>query len=199
MRPSVILASSSEIRKTLLTSARVEYDAIPARVDEDMARDSLLADGASPRDIADALAELKALKISEKNPQAIVIGCDQVLDFEGRIISKCPTKQDLHALLFEMRGKRHDLLSAVVICEAGQPVWRHCGKVRMTMRTITDSYLDDYIERNWDNIRDSVGGYKLEEEGVRLFANISGDYFTVLGLPLVELLFYLGLRGVIDQ
>ncbi len=113
--------------------------------------------------------------------------------------SKSRTKAELRALLYEMRGQRHDLLSAVVICEAGKPVWRHCGKMRMTMRTITDSYLDDYIERNWHMVRDSVGGYKLEEEGVRLFANISGDYFTVLGLPLVELLQYLGLRGAIEQ
>jgi len=199
MRPSVILASNSDIRRSLLSSACVKFDVIPARVDEDVVKESMLADGASPRDIADALAELKARKISEKHPEAMVIGCDQLLDFEGSVINKSCSKEELQAQLFEMRGKRHDLLSAVVICEAGKPVWRHCGKVRMTMRTITDSYLDDYIERNWDSVRDSVGGYKLEEEGVRLFANINGDYFTVLGLPLVELLFYLGLRGVIDQ
>lgn len=199
MRPSVILASGSEIRRSLLASARVDFDVIPARVDEDMVKEALLADGAAPRDIADALAELKARKISEKHPGAMVVGCDQLLDFEGRVISKSQTKEDLRVLLSEMQGKRHDLLSAVVIYEAGKPVWRHCGKVRMTMQMITDSYLDDYIERNWDSVRESVGGYKLEEEGVRLFSNISGDYFTVLGLPLVELLSYLGLRGVIDQ
>lgn len=171
----------------------------PARVDEEMMRDALLAEDAPPRDIADALAEMKARKISEKNPAALVIGCDQVLSFERQLLSKPTSPEDARNQLAQMRGKRHELLSAAVICEAGKPVWRHVGLVRMMMHQVSDAYLDDYIDRNWDSIRHSVGAYKLEEEGVRLFSRIDGDYFTVLGLPLLDLLSYLGLRGVLAQ
>jgi len=106
---------------------------------------------------------------------------------------------DTISLLKDMRGKRHSLLSAAVIYEDGKPVWRHVGQVRLMMRDATDAYLEDYAIRNWDSIRHSVGGYKLEEEGVRLMSRIDGDYFTVLGLPLVELLSYLTLRGTLPR
>lgn len=171
----------------------------PARMDEDMARDALLAEQASPRDIADALAEMKARKVSDKHPDATVIGCDQVLNLGGELLSKPATPEEARAQLQQMRGKRHDLLSAIVICEGGKPVWRHVGTARMTMRRFSDAYLNDYVDRNWDSIRHSVGAYKLEEEGVRLFSQIDGDYFTVLGMPLLDLLNYLGLRGVLKQ
>lgn len=91
------------------------------------------------------------------------------------------------------------LLSAAVIYESGEPVWRHVGQVRLAMRQASDSYLRDYVDRNWDSIRHAVGAYKLEEEGIRLFTTIDGSYFNVLGLPMLELLNYLGLRGIIDQ
>jgi len=199
MPQSVILASSSQIRQSLLSSAGVKFEVVRPRVDEVAIKKAMLAEASSPRDIADKLAEVKACKVSDKHPDALVIGCDQVLDFDGQLVSTPESREALHGQFFEMRGKQHDLLSAVVVCQGGKPVWRHVGRVRMTMRDITDSYLDDYINRNWESIRHVLGGYKLEEEGVRLFANINGDYFTVLGLPLVELLFYLGLRGVIEQ
>ena len=199
MTTRVILASGSDIRQTLLRNAGVEFDVIPARVDEAALRDALLSERAPPRDIADALAELKAAKISQKHPAALVIGSDQVLDLDGEIISKPTTPEEAKDHLTRMRGKRHQLLSAAVVYEAGKPVWRHVGVVRMTMKQISDRYLDSYVDRNWDSIRHSAGAYKLEEEGVRLFANVSGDYFNVLGLPLIELLSYLGLRGVIEQ
>jgi len=194
----IILASGSEIRLTLLRNAGVEVVAIPARVDEDALRDAMLADVAPPRDIVDALAEMKAQKISAKHPQALVIGCDQVLSFDGDILSKPESPEDARAQLARMRGKRHDLLSAAVICENGRPIWRHVGVARMMMRQISDQYLDDYVARNWDSIRHSVGAYKLEEEGVRLFTQVQGDYFTVLGLPLLEVLSYLTLRGDLE-
>jgi len=194
----IILASGSEIRLTLLRNAGVEVVAIPARVDEDALRDAMLADAAPPRDIVDALAEMKAQKISAKHPQALVIGCDQVLSFDGDILSKPESPEDARAQLARMRGKRHDLLSAAVICENGRPIWRHVGVARMMMRQISDQYLDDYVARNWDSIRHSVGAYKLEEEGVRLFTQVQGDYFTVLGLPLLEVLSYLTLRGDLE-
>jgi septum formation protein len=110
-------------------------------------------------------------------------------------LSKPPTPEDALEQLKAMRGDRHTLLSAAVICEDGKPIWRHVGVVRLRMHENSDDYLEDYVGRNWESIRHAVGAYKLEEEGVRLFSRIDGDYFTVLGLPLLELLSYLGLRG----
>jgi len=182
----------------LLRNAGVSFEAIPARVDEDALREAMVADNAKPRDIADALAEMKARKVAGKRPDALVLGADQVLSFEGAILSKPDTAHDAMEQLRMMRGKRHDLLSAAVIYEDAAPVWRHVGVVRLTMRDVSDSYLEAYIARNWDSIQHSVGAYKLEEEGVRLFAQIDGDYFTGLGLPLLELLSYLSLRGELD-
>ena len=199
MSQELILASGSEIRAQLLRNAGLQFAVIPARVDEEMVREALVAENAPPRDIADGLAELKARKMSDKNPGALVIGCDQVLSFDKQLLSKPTCREEAREQLIQMRGNRHELLSAAVICEAGKPVWRYVGSVRLTMRRFSDAYIDGYIERNWDSIRNSVGAYKLEEEGVRLFTQIDGDYFTVLGLPLLDLLSYLGLRGVIEQ
>lgn len=195
----IILASGSAIRAQLLTQANVPHRVEVARIDEDMIKASLLAERAIPRDIADTLAEMKARKISEKHPSACVIGCDQVLDHRGQMLSKPLDPAQALDQLKSLRGDRHSLLSAAVICEGGKPVWRHIGQVRLRMRDATDTYLEGYVERNWNSIRHAVGAYKLEEEGVRLFTRIDGDYFNVLGLPLLELLAYLTLRGDIEQ
>ncbi|MDF3415003.1 septum formation protein Maf [Sulfitobacter sp. M57] len=195
MPQSLILASGSAIRTKLLTQAGVDHEVQVPRIDEQLIKESLIADNAPPRDVADTLAEMKARKISEKNPGALVLGCDQVLDHNGTLLSKPASPDDALSQLKALRGDRHSLLSAAVICEDGQPVWRHVGQVRLRMRDASDDYLADYLSRNWDSIRHSVGCYKLEEEGVRLFSNIEGDYFTVLGMPLLELLNHLTLRG----
>lgn len=195
MSAPLILASSSEIRRDLLRQAAVAHEVVPARVDEESVKQSLLAEGAPPRDVADALAEIKARKISEKHPSRLVLGCDQVLDHRGTILSKPENPEHARNQLLALRNDRHTLLSAAVIFEDGQPIWRHVGTVRLRMHDFSDSYLEDYLARNWESIRFSVGSYKLEEEGVRLFSRIDGDYFTVLGLPLLELLSYLRLRG----
>ena len=198
MASGIILASGSAIRAQLLTQAAVPFRVEHPRIDEDMIKASLQADSATPRDVADTLAEMKARKISEKFPDALVIGCDQVLDFHGTLLSKPADPDEALRQLTALRNDRHSLLSAAVICEAGQPVWRHVGQVRLRMRDATDAYLSGYVTRNWDSIRHAVGAYKLEEEGVRLFTRIDGDYFNVLGLPLLELLAYLTLRGEIE-
>lgn len=198
MARPLILASGSAIRLQLLTAAGVQATAAAPRVDEQALRASLTAEEASPRDIADTLAEAKARKIAEKNPGALVLGCDQVLDFRQRIWSKPETIEDARSQLQMLRGQTHRLLSAAVLYDGAEPVWRHVGTVRLTMRDISDSYLEGYLSRNWPDIGDSVGSYKLEHEGSRLFTAIDGDYFTVLGLPLLPLLGYLGTRGFID-
>lgn len=195
----ILLASGSQIRADLLMQANVPFSVIKPRVDEETVKQSLVAEQARPRDIADALAEMKARKVSEKNPGTLVIGCDQVLDHRGVMMSKPTSEEEALSQLKTMRGDRHMLLSAAVLYEDGQPIWRHVGQVRLRMRDCSDAFLQGYVTRNWDSIQHAVGAYKLEEEGVRLFSNIDGDYFHVLGMPLLELLNYLILRGVLES
>ena len=197
MSEQIVLASGSEIRAQLLRNAGLDFDIVVARVDEDAIRASLQAEQATPRDIADTLAELKAQRVAAKHAQALVIGCDQILALGQDIFAKPQTPDDARAQLKSLRGQKHQLLSAAVIYGDGKPLWRHVGVVRLFMRDASDAYIDDYVDRNWDSIQHSVGAYKLEEEGVRLFTRIEGDYFNVLGLPLLELLSYLTLRGTL--
>ena len=194
---TLILASSSQIRMHLLNAAAVPFTVSPARIDEETIRRALEAENARPRDIADTLAEMKARKVAERHPQDLVLGCDQVLDLKGKVLSKPDSPQMALDQLTQLRGQSHKLLSAAVLYHEAKPIWRFIGEARLTMRSVSDTYLSDYIERNWESIRHSVGAYKLEEEGSRLFSAVDGDYFTVLGLPLLPLLGYLGDRGFI--
>ena len=192
---SLILASASEIRAQLLRNAGLTIEIRPARIDEEMIRQSLQSEAASPRDVADALAEMKAQKVSLKAPGAMVLGADQVLALKGEIISKPESREEAVEQLKRLSGQIHRLLSALVVYQDGKPLWRHIGEVRLHMHPLTESFIADYVDRNWESIRWSVGGYKLEEEGVRLFSRIEGDYFSVLGLPLIEFLTWLRARG----
>ena len=192
---NLILASASEVRAQLLRNAGLPVEIIPARIDEEAIRPALEAEGATPRDIADALAEMKAAKISAKYPGAMVLGADQILELKGQIFSKPDRSETAVAQLLVLSGQTHRLLSALVVCRDGAPVWRHTGEVRLTMRRLSEPFIREYVARNWESIRWSVGGYKLEEEGVTLFSAIEGDYFSVLGLPLIPFLNWLHVRG----
>jgi septum formation protein len=196
---AILLASTSPIRLQLLRAAGLTVEAVAPRVDEASIRDALVAEGARPRDIADTLAEMKARKVAEKHPDALVLGCDQVLALDRETFAKPEIPDEARQQLRALRGKTHKLLSAIVVYENAEPVWRHVAEARLTMHQISDAYLDDYVTRNWDSIRHSVGCYKIEEEGVRLFSAITGDHFTILGLPLLPLLAWLGTRGMIAR
>mgnify|MGYP000883612831 CR=1 FL=1 len=195
MAQTFILASGSEIRAQLLRQAGIAHEVMPARIDEEMITAALKAEAAKPRDIADTLAEMKARKVSEKHAGALVLGCDQVLAHGDEMLHKPRDRAEAQAQLKRLSDDRHELLSAAVLYEDGKPLWRHIGQVRLRMRALSDTYIEEYVERNWESIRHAVGCYKLEEEGVRLFTRIEGDYFHVLGMPFLELLNYLTLRG----
>lgn len=198
MTQPLILASKSTIRLQLLQNAGVPVEVMTAPIDEEMIKAALLSEQAKPRDIADTLAEMKARRVADKGASGMVLGCDQVLEVDRGIMSKPKDPQEALEQLKALRGKTHKLLSAAVVMEDAKPVWRFIGEVRLTMADRSDAYLESYVTRNWDSIRHSVGAYKLEEEGARLFQRVDGDYFTVLGLPLLPLLGYLTTRGVID-
>lgn len=197
--PPLILASASEIRARLLAQAGLAAEIQPARVDEEAIRAALLAEGGTARDLADTLAETKALRVSLRRPEALVFGADQVLECGGEIFAKPADPAEARGQLGRLSGRTHRLLSALVAVRDGQPLWRHVGEARLTMADLSPGFIDAYVRRNWESIRHSVGAYKLEEEGVRLMSRIEGDWFTILGLPLIELLTWLRARGDIPS
>ena len=199
MGKNVILASGSAIRSQLLSASGVDFEVVVPRVDEAAVMASLLAEDAKPLDIADALAEYKGLRISMKRTESIVIAVDQVLVCNGEVFSKARDLSGAKTHLKTLRGQGHQLLSAVVIFEDGQPVWRFAGRAQLVMRDFSDAFLADYIEEHGEDVLSSVGCYKLENEGVQLFSKVQGDYFTILGLPLLEVLGFLRTRGVLAQ
>lgn len=195
MPTPLLLASASETRAAMLRAAGLAPQILPARIDEEAIRAALQAEGATPRDLADALAEMKARKLSDKHPEALVLGADQVLELKGEVFAKPETPDAARAQLRALSGKTHRLLSAAVIYRAAKPEWRHVGEARLTMHDLSDSFIDAYVARNWDSIRHSVGCYQIEKEGVCLMSRVEGDHFTILGLPLIPLLSWLRLRG----
>ena len=191
----VILASTSASRRALLQGAGVPFTARSPGVDEDAAKAALLGEGLAPRDIADALAELKAVRI--RAGEVLVIGADQTLDLDGELIDKAASLDEARARLLRLRGRSHKLHAAVVVARAGQPIWREVQTATLWMRPFSDAYLDDYLAREGEALLGSVGCYRLEDIGVQLFSRIEGDYFTILGLPMLGLLDLLRRHGVL--
>ncbi len=191
---SLVLASQSASRRAMLSAAGVAFDATFAGVDEDAAKVALRH--LAPRDLADALAELKAVKVSARMPGHLVLGSDSmvVLD-DGTILDKPVDRADAAAHLRAMSGKRHDLWSAAVIAENAQPIWRHVERVKMHVRPLSDAFIETYLDAEWPAIAGCVGCYRIEGPGAQLFTTIEGSQFTVLGMPLLNVLDFLRVRG----
>ncbi len=192
----VILASTSASRSSLLRHAGVAFEAMRPGVDEDAAKAALLGEGVGPLQIADALAELKAVRVSSR-AEGLVIGADQTLDLDGELFDKAETLEQARERLARLRGRPHKLHSAVVVAQGGQPIWREVQTATLWMRPFTDDYLEGYLARRGEGLLSSVGCYQLEEEGVQLFSRIEGDYFAILGLPMLGLLDLLRRHGAL--
>jgi septum formation protein len=194
---TLILASASESRARILRAAGVPFEITPAHVDEESTKEALLAEGASHAAVADALAELKAVRVSTAHPDAFVLGADQVGSFEGTLLSKCESMGEAADLLRHMRGKTHELISVVVLAKGGAAIWRHTSRARLSMRNFSEAFLAGYLAREGEAVLKGVGCYRIEGPGAQLFEKIDGDYFSIQGLPLVPLLVALRTQGVI--
>ncbi|KCZ91772.1 Maf family protein [Hyphomonas johnsonii] len=198
MSTAITLASGSASRRALLAAAGVDAASVRPNVDEDSARAAMRADGMSVRDQAMRLAELKAIKVS-RSTEGLVIGGDQMLSIDRDALDK---PADLAAAADHLRrlsGKAHTLETAIVICENGAPVWRHLARPKLTMRPLSEAFIAAYVEQVGEPLLATVGAYQLEGLGAQLFTAIEGDYFSILGLPLLPLLDYLRTRGVLPS
>ncbi len=196
----LILASGSAIRREILDGAGLDYEVIVRPVDEASIKEAMLAEGSRLRDIADALAEAKAMRVSRQE-EGLVIGADQIMvmrDENGidQLFDKPKDLVEARSRLLEMRGKKHELIGAVVICENGAPVWRHICRTKLWVRDFSDSFLDWYIEIEGEALTKSVGAYRFEGPGAQLFEKVEGGFFGILGLDLLPVLDYLRTRGI---
>ena len=192
------LASTSMIRRQLLTNAGLMFEAIGANVDEDAIKDAMRAEGASPRAQADKLAEAKAVRVSQKR-SGLVLGCDQILAFKGQSFDKSTTLEEASTRLKLLRGQTHSLECAVVVARDGIPIWRLVKSSHLTMREYSDGFLEQYLNQYGQEALSSVGCYQFEGAGAQLFERVEGDYFAILGLPLLEVLAFLRLHGQAPQ
>jgi len=199
MTIGIILASKSQIRSELLLKADLKFTAIDANIDEKEAKSSYINEGYSARDLADILATMKAKKLSCKYLDKLVIGCDQIMECNGQILSKANNPTDLADQLKFLRSKSHTLYSACVVYFANKAEWRFIGSATITMRNLSDAYISKYVDDNWDEVRHCVGGYKIENSGISFLSKINGDYFSILGLPIIQLIDYLVNRGVLKH
>ena len=195
--PPLVLASGSQARAALLRAAGLVCEIVPAGVDEAEFKAAARAAGAGADEVASSLAELKALRRSRQSPDALVIAADQMLSCDGRWFDKPEGSAAARQQLLALRGRTHELHSAVCVGRGGSIAWRHRERARLTMRDFSDAFLDAYLAAAGDAVADSVGGYQLEGLGAQLFAAIEGDYFAILGLPLLPLLAFLRQHGVL--
>ncbi|WP_353198420.1 nucleoside triphosphate pyrophosphatase [Sandarakinorhabdus sp.] len=196
----LVLASQSAARRAMLIAAGVPHQALPAHVDEDAITAGLQAEGATPLRIADALAEVKALKISRQQPGALVLGADSVaVAQDGTLLNKPETRARAEAQLRALSGTSHQLISAAVICEGGQPVWRSTGSAKLTMRALSDAFIADYLDAEGNAVLGCVGCYRIEGLGAQLFTRVDGDQYSIRGLPLLAVLDYLRVRGLLPS
>jgi septum formation protein len=194
----LVLASQSAARRAMLSAAGVPHEALPAHVDEAAITAGLIAEQAGPARIADALAEVKALKISRQHPGALVLGADSlVVTADGALLAKPETRPRAVAQLQQLAGTTHQLISAAVICEAGKPVWRRAAAAKLTMRRLSAAFIDAYLDQEGEAVLGCVGCYRIEGLGAQLFSRIDGDQFVIRGLPLLAILDYLRVRGVL--
>ena len=198
MNLAVTLASGSASRRALLAAAGVAADSVAPNVDEASYRTSLRAEGVPVRDQAMQLAELKAVRVSSARG-GLVIGGDQMLALGNEAFDKPADLAEARSHLTRLSGKSHTLETAIVVCEDGRPVWRHLARPRLTMRPLTPEFIEAYTEQCGDSLLSTVGAYQLEGLGSQLFSSIEGDYFSILGLPLLPLLDYLRVRKVLPQ
>ena len=194
-----MLASASKIRSRILNDAGVKHICDPAKIDEAALKAAMKNQTAEVETVAAALADAKAGEVSSRYPNAFVIGADQILECEGRWFDKPPDPEAAGATLKVLRGRRHRLVSAVSVFRENECAWRHLETPSLTMRDFSDSFLARYIEDAGAEILESVGGYRLEETGAQLFTSIEGNYFTILGLPLLALLDFLRKVGVAQE
>lgn len=194
----LVLASSSASRAAILRGAGLAFDVVPARIDETAVIEGLRAAGAEPRDIAAALAEAKTRKVAAvASPDALVVGADQVLVCEGRIFEKPCDRTEAAAHLRLLSGKTHELVSALCGAARGVVVWRHVATARLTMRSMDEAFISDYLDQAGPDVLTSVGCYQLEGLGVHIMSRIDGDYFGILGLPLLAVLDFLRTQGAL--
>jgi septum formation protein len=186
----LILASGSAIRREIMTGAGLKFEVIVKPVDEAAIKAAMLADAARPRDIADALAEAKALRVSRQE-SGLVIGADQIMVMDGELYDKPISIEAARERLLLMRGKRHELIGSVVVASGGAPVWRYVSETKLWMREFSEEFLDDYLVREEELLTKSVGAYRFEGPGSQLFTKVEGDFFSILGLSLLPLLQYL--------
>jgi septum formation protein len=192
---ALVLASGSQSRKALLTAAGVPFTADPADLDEDALMAQLK--GAPAETVAQSLAEQKALTVSRRHPGQLVLGGDSVIAFDGEFLSKCATLEAAHTLLTRLSGRQHLLVSAAALARDGALLWTHASPCRMTMRALSPQFLDEYLAAEGRAILSSVGCYHFEGRGAQLFDKVDGDYFSVLGLPLLPVLAQLRKEGVL--